>query len=193
MNYFIENTALTLISRREFVEKLVYWCYNTDHLGIRGEIPRLLAWLIKNCHSFKPFKDLLNINDVVKCLVEMISSNHGVMQNESFYALNLLCIGSDPNTNDNINSNDINPTFFEQLINADIGKNLNFAINKYSDKMDKQTIENLVTLLEHLIQSYSLIDHLRSNNLKDGLEKLKSNSNLQLILERLNVVLHAID
>lgn len=185
-----------MISRLEFLEKLVYWCYNTDHLGIRGEIPRLLAWLIKNCHSFKPFKDMLHIKDVVKCLVEMISSNHGVMQNESFYSLNLLCIGSVSNTNDcpNANSNNqIDETFFEQLITADIGKNLNFAINKYNDKMDKQTIENLVTLLEHLIQSHLLIEHFKSNNVKDGLEKLKSNSNTHSVLERLNVILSAIN
>lgn len=174
----------------------MYWCYNTDHLGIRGEIPRLLAWLIKNCHSFKPFKHLLVVKDVVKCLVEMISSNHGVMQNESFYALNLLCIGSGSSANgcSNGNSNnDIEEIFFEQLLKADIGKNLNFAINKYNDKMDKQTIENLVTLLEHLIQSHSLIEHFKSNNVKDGLEKLKSNSNTHCVLERLNVILSTIN
>ncbi|KAJ8950000.1 hypothetical protein NQ318_002411 [Aromia moschata] len=88
-----ESAALDLISRVDLLERLIYWCYNSDHLGVRGEVPRLLCWLIKNCHSFKPFENVLSVNGTVKCVVEMISSNHAVMQNEAFYGLNLLCIG----------------------------------------------------------------------------------------------------
>ncbi|GJQ68543.1 hypothetical protein Trydic_g17111 [Trypoxylus dichotomus] len=28
-----ESTARALITRKEFIEKIVYWCYNSDHLG----------------------------------------------------------------------------------------------------------------------------------------------------------------
>jgi hypothetical protein len=191
-----EKAALDLISRKEFLEKLIYWCYNSDHLGVRGEIPRLLSWLIKHCHSFKPFKTLIQIKDSVKCLVEMTSSNHAVMQNESFYALNLLCIGCGVG-NESDSSNGVNgdhaaedgdQTLFDQLINADIGKNLSFVVNKYSDKMDKHTIENLLTLLEQLINSPSLVGHLKSNNVGEALAKLTANPNAQAVSEKLNHV-----
>ncbi|RZC32954.1 rap1 GTPase-GDP dissociation stimulator 1-B [Asbolus verrucosus] len=193
-----EKAALDLISREDFLEKLIYWCYNSDHLGVRGEIPRLLSWLIKHCHSFKPFKTLIQVKDSVKCLVEMTSSNHAVMQNESFFALNLLCIGCGPSSeNDSsngVNGNGVNENvdqaLFEQFINADIGKNLNFVVNKYSDKMDRHTIENLVTLLEQLINSPSVVNHLKSTKVGDALSKLIStNTNAQAVIDRLNNIM----
>ncbi|EFA00118.1 GTPase-GDP dissociation stimulator vimar [Tribolium castaneum] len=194
-----EKAALDLISRKEFLEKLIYWCYNSDHLGVRGEIPRLLSWLIKHCHSFKPFHALLQVRDSVKCLVEMMSSNHAVMQNESFYALNLLCIGCGV-SHENDSSNGVNGdhanedgVLFEQLIDAEIGKNLSFVVNKYSDKMDKQTIENLVTLLEQLINSRAVSSHLKSNNVGEALAKLASNSNAQSLSDKLNHVMSEIN
>nr|CAI5826614.1 unnamed protein product [Callosobruchus analis] len=92
-----EKAALDLISRQDFLERLVFWCYNSDHLGIRGEVPRLISWLIKNCRSFKPFKGVLDVDGCVKCIVEMICSNHAVMQNEAFIALSLMCTGCKKN------------------------------------------------------------------------------------------------
>ncbi|KAJ3662966.1 hypothetical protein Zmor_007280 [Zophobas morio] len=187
-----EKAALDLISRKDFLEKLMYWCYNSDHLGVRGEVPRLLSWLIKHCHSFKPFKTLIQTKDSVKCLVEMSSSNHGVMQNESFYSLNLLIIGCGV-SNENDSSNGLNGehgnddgVLFEQFISAEIGKNLNFVVNKYGDKMDKHTIENLLTLLEQLVNSPPVVQHLKSNSVGEALEKLSSNPNAQSLNEKLN-------
>lgn len=29
------EAALNLLSRKDFIERLVYWCYNSDHLGVR--------------------------------------------------------------------------------------------------------------------------------------------------------------
>ncbi|KAJ8938448.1 hypothetical protein NQ314_011484 [Rhamnusium bicolor] len=189
----ISSAALDLISRVDFLERLVYWCYNSDHLGVRGEVPRLLAWLIKHCHSFKPFENLLSVKDCVKCIVEMISSNHAVMQNEAFYALNLLCIGcshSNSSQNGNLNYRNDDSTdkniekLMKEVVNADIGKNLNFVINKYGEKMDKQTIDNLLTLLEQLVKSKAVIDHFNSTSVKDVLGKISSNPNAQNISEK---------
>ncbi|KAJ8974608.1 hypothetical protein NQ317_019353 [Molorchus minor] len=164
-----ESAALALISRVDFLERLVYWCYNSDHLGVRGEVPRLLSWLIKHCHSFKPFENLLSVKGTIKCIVEMISSNHAVMQNEAFYALNLLCIGfssADSSHNKDVNNvsenTDRMKRLIDELIQADIGKNLNFVINRY--------------------------DHFNSVNIKEALEKLSTNTNAENISRKIREI-----
>ncbi|CAG9816384.1 unnamed protein product [Phaedon cochleariae] len=162
-----ESAALDLISRKDFIERLVYWCYNSDHLGVRGEVPRLLAWLIKHCHSTKPYEGLLDVEDSVKCIVEMISSNHAVMQNEAFYALTLLCASNDKEK--------INSKLMDVLVDANVGKNLNFVLTKYSEKMDRCTIDNLTCLLEQIVKSAVVCDHLKASNILAPLNKLSSN------------------
>lgn len=180
--FILESAALDLIGRKEFIEKLVYWCYNSDHLGVRGEVPRLLVWLIKNCHSFKPFSSFISIPESVKCLVEMISSNHALMQNEAFLALNILYIGC----------SNTKPTDTEKLVElvveADIGKNLNFILTKYGGKMDQHTVDNLLTLLEHFINSKLVIDHLNQSNIKDPLQKVYNVAHTQDLKERVNSI-----
>ncbi|KAG5893659.1 hypothetical protein JTB14_028813 [Gonioctena quinquepunctata] len=186
-----ESAALELISRVDFIERLIHWCYNSDHLGVRGEVPRLLAWLIKHCHSFKPFAAFVQVQDSVKCLVEMISSNHAVMQNEALYALNLLCKGcSHCNFSQNIevNNHSSEEKLMDVLIEADIGKNLNFVLTKYGDKMDRPTIENLLTLLEQIVRSRAICDHLNQTKVQAPLSKLFTNPNAQNITDKLNII-----
>lgn len=151
------------------------WCYNSNHLGVRGEVPRLIAWLIKHCHSFQPISIILNTDKLVRCLVEMISSNHAIMQNEAYFALNILTLGS---TNEN------NREFVERCINADIGKHLHYIIGKYADKPDFKSTENLLCLLENLSKSPQLVEHLRSCGLKEALAKLQNGEKLDLIMDR---------
>lgn len=121
------------------------------------------------------------------------------MQNESFYALNLLCIGCgvahESESSNGVNGDHVNEdgALFEQLIQAEIGKNISFVVNKYSEKMDKQTIENLITLLEQLINSSAVVNHLKSNNVGEALTKLSSNPNAQSLSEKLNHVLNEIN
>lgn len=176
----LESAALDLINKKEFIEKLVYWCYNSDHLGVRGEVPRLLVWLIKNCHSFKPFGSFISIPGSVKCLVEMISSNHALMQNEAFLALNMLYIGIST-----IQPMDLRK-FIELIIEADIGKNLNFILTKYGGKMEQHTVENLLILLEHLVKNKLFIDHLNQSKVKDPLRKVYIVAHTQELKHRLD-------
>lgn len=173
-----ESAALDIISRKDLIERLVYWCYNSDHLGIRGEVPRLLSWLIKQCHSFTPFKLLLENSDSIKCIVEMISSNHVVMQNEAFYALTLLYLGCSSQNSDRNNEKSDIVSLNKILINADIGKNINFVLTKYGDKMDACTIENILTLLEQLCKSEDVINHLKNTEIQTPLPKLYKNPNI---------------
>lgn len=167
-----EAAAMDLINRKDFLERILHWCYNSDHLGIRGEVPRLVAWLIKNSNSSKPFPQLISIKNSVKCLVEMIASNHLVMQNESFIALSLLCQG----TKDN---DAVHKQLFAELPNAQIGKSLNFALTKNADKMDQTTLDNLICLLEHLTSNNEVANHLKAEKVYENLTKLLNNKNLK--------------
>lgn len=181
-----QEPALDLLSRKDFIERLVYWFNNSDHLGVRGEVPRLISWLIKNCNSYKPFKGLLDIEESLKCLVEMTSSSHAMMQNEALSSLDLVCVGSSE-------LNEIEfERFIESVINADIGRHLQFVINRYGEKMNEQTISNLLSLLEHLIKSDKALTHLHQNKVRSALLKINSSFNSKQLLDRLNTVLSAL-
>lgn len=168
-NLISEKAAAQMLSRIEFMRRLVHWCYNCDHLGIRGEVPRLIAWLIKHSHSFDPFPPLLDVPDLVKCLVEMISSNHAVMQNEALYALNLLLLGYKGKDRER---------FVQQLVGADVGKHFLFILNKYGDRMDQKTEENIVKVLDKMLECEAILGHLKNSGLQGALENLKGNSSV---------------
>lgn len=180
------EAAFNLLLRKDFIERLVYWCYNSDHLGVRGEVPRIFCWLIKNSHSSSPFSTFLTIPDSTKCIVEMISSNHGVMQNESFLALSILAVGL---SNNEKHAGDEMERFYKTLCDSAIGKNLNFVMNKYGEKWDQHTIENCLTLLENLVKSGQVVAHLKENNILECLEKLKNNGNVKDNLTRVSSII----
>ena len=197
-----ETIALDLANRREFVERIIYWRYNSDSPTVNSEAARLLAWLIKNCHSSDPFTLIVSIPNSVKCLVEMIASNHTVMQNEALLALCLICarcLKSQlvENTN-NANPIDENEKdnyldvmradhvcLDELLIDSEIGKHLTFIVNKYFKKMDKEIVENLLVLLDQISGSLTLLKHLRETCVGESLKLLAENPDLTNIKNRL--------
>lgn len=179
---------MSLIQRKQFIERLVYWCYNSDHLGVRGEVPRLLAWLIKNCHKTKPFQTLLSVNDSLKCLVEMISSIHVVMQNEALLALNIICLSS-KNRKDSINNENDLPNMF---VKSDVGKHLSFMINKYYEKMENGTLENLLTLIEQLTEYTIVTEHLNALKVDESLTVLKNVKSTTNYEKRIDVLVDKI-
>ncbi|KAB0792437.1 hypothetical protein PPYR_14396 [Photinus pyralis] len=180
------TAALDLVTRRDLLTKIVEWSNNTDHLGVRGEASRFLAWLIKHCHSSKPYVLILETKDCVKCLVDMISSNHAVMQNEAFYSITLLCSKcyENPARVDELSA---------VLIEANIGKNLSFLVNKYKDKFEGEAVSNLLTLVENLSKSPSVVDHLRESNVHERLRQLLDNSKINERHDRIIQLANAID
>lgn len=181
-----------MANRKEFIEKIVYWCYNSDHLGVRAEAPRLLVWLIKNSQSADAFPKILSVPNSVKCLVEMISSLHVVMQNEALLALNLMCShyfctsdneGLHPAISQQVNNMNLDDSntvadstyLAELLISADIYKNISFLINKYYEKMSLDTARNIVTLLSVLSKSTKIVDHFKTCNINNTLHLLQKN------------------
>lgn len=171
-----------MIQQRDFVKKLVYWCYNSDHLGVRGEAPRLLCWLIKNCHSSTHLATIPSVPDSIKCLVEMISTMHAVMQNEALLALNLLCASSSKQSN--------LPQLF---IDADLGKHIAFVINKYHEKMERETIENMLILLEQLTKFTPISKHLLNSKVNDTLKLLTANKNATPSNSRISKLITSIE
>ncbi|CAG9767174.1 unnamed protein product [Ceutorhynchus assimilis] len=174
------NAALNLLSRKDFIERLVYCCYNSDHLGVRGEVPRSFSWLIKNTKSSEPFPMFVSVKDSTKCIVEMISSNHAVMQNEAFIALRILAVGLH-------NSNSLDP-FYTSLCEAALGKNFNFVLNKYGEKWDQPIFENCLSLLENLVDSNEIVKDLKDNEIVDSLEKLNSHNCLDRVQNLLAIL-----
>ncbi|KAF7278650.1 visceral mesodermal armadillo-repeats [Rhynchophorus ferrugineus] len=179
------EVAFNLLSRKDFIEKLVFWCYKSDHLGVRGEVPRIFSWLVRNTCESTPFSTFLSVPDSVKCIVEMISSNHGEMQNESFRALSILATGL---SNSEKHSGDELDQYYQLLCDASIGKNLNFVMNKYGEKWDHHTINNCLILLDGLIKSDLLINHLKETDIVTALEKLKNNTNSKEYLMTINKI-----
>lgn len=174
----------------------MYWCYNSDHIGVRGEVPRLVAWLIKNCQSSNIFNKLLDIQDLIKCIVEMTTSSHSVMQNEAIAALTILCTECSnikPENNQKTNKANNSPNkdlqkFCDLLVTADIAKHLIFVIHKCSDKQDIETLNNLVVLLEKLIQSKVIVDHFKTRDLIDSFTKLSINCKTNNMPERIKYI-----
>ncbi|XP_018335360.1 rap1 GTPase-GDP dissociation stimulator 1 [Agrilus planipennis] len=206
-----EEAALNLATRPEFIKKLVEYCFNSDHIGVRGEATRLLAWLIKHCHSSKPFPLILETKDCIRSVVEMISSNFAVMQNEALYALNLICFvyftkdkeeeyecNSSTNKNINRNEDDFNREKGEEklcqaLKEADVGKHLTFVLNKYREKMDKETIGNVVTFLEQVTKSGELVQHLKDSGVHEALAKIREQKNAEASAGKITALINVIE
>lgn len=179
---------MDLITRKDLLERLVYLCFNSDHPGVRAESPRLLAWLIKHCHSNDPFPALIRVTDSIKCLIEMLPSSHAVMQNESLLALNLLCIAHNQSTK--VEDKNILEACF---VSSDIGKYIAFLINKYSEKMEREIIENLLFLLEKLCTYASVKNNLKNNQVAEVLKKYLDRADVKELHNRVNKLISSID
>lgn len=166
--FITDKVALALLNRKDFLEHLVDWCQNSDHLGVRGEACRLIAWLIKHCHSEKPYRMVIEVKDCVKCLVEMIMSVHAAMQNEAFFALKLLCLSQLSSSNNGLAINgcsdqkncDNVSSLEKALVDADVAESLLFLIKNHLDKLEKETVENMISLLKLLLTSQRILSHL---------------------------------
>ncbi|XP_067133424.1 rap1 GTPase-GDP dissociation stimulator 1-like isoform X2 [Centruroides vittatus] len=87
-----DKIANSLGENIPFIQRLIGWCTTEDHPGVKGESTRLLAWLVKNCSSKTVLMNLLKEN-ALPYLVNMLNSEHEVMQNEALTAL--LIVASD--------------------------------------------------------------------------------------------------
>lgn len=176
--FFAEETALRLCSDSNLIVRIVDWCFSTDHLGVKAESSRLLAWLIKNCKhegekQSKAYETILLTSNSLKCLVDMIPSQHAVMQNEALLALNLLVYNYLKTRSASIQSAihlDI------ELINANLGSNLQTLLKL--PHLEKEVIENLITLMRQLIEIYPIAmkQHFDESKLSQQLKEIIVNN-----------------
>lgn len=140
----------------------------------------------------------------------MISSMHVVMQNEALLALNLICLTSrnrnDSLNNENVTINNENVTINNEnvvtinngndlakmFVVSDVGKHLTFMMNKYYEKIENGTLENLLTLIEQLTDYTEIIDHLNVLKVDDALMLFKNLKTGTIYAKRIDTLIDVI-
>ncbi|KAI4470821.1 rap1 gtpase-gdp dissociation stimulator 1 [Holotrichia oblita] len=116
-----ESSARTLISKKEFIEKIIYWCYNSDHLGVRAEAPshinseylaelliaadiaKSIEFIIKKYHEKIAFETASNL---IK-LLSLLSNSTGIIEHFKNCKMNEALILLEKNKNIKELSSDI--------------------------------------------------------------------------------------
>lgn len=105
----------------------------------------------------------------VESMINMLTSQHVVMQNEALIALSIISsiylLKSDSSSLNNIN-------LIELYIKCELGKKLADFIKRSSDNMSKEIVENLQTFTKILRQSDKLNKHLEENNVNELLKSI---------------------
>ncbi|XP_044760544.1 rap1 GTPase-GDP dissociation stimulator 1-B [Coccinella septempunctata] len=188
-----ETAARNMISKKLFIEKLVRWFSNTHHLGVKLEVSRLLAWLIKNCHSWESMQYILKTDGAVACLVSMFSSEDVIMENEALFSLNLLAISiiqcSDITSLKDIDVEKNKAEFVKQIVEADIASVLPYMrIFSHSEQM----LENLIGLLEKLLVHQDILNHFvdkkAANTLIENMQMIKYQNCLEKLQKVISLV-----
>ncbi|KAJ9581282.1 hypothetical protein L9F63_023554, partial [Diploptera punctata] len=174
-----ESAACKLGCKKDLIMSLVTWCGTEDHPGVQGEANRLLAWLIKNSKSQEVMTTILE-SGAVPHLVDMITAEHAVMQNEALMALVLLA---------NMRLSDSEP----RLIEAKIGHKLETFINDYSSSLPCEMIQNVLGLIKELGKSGTMRRHLVDCGVSTALSKLSNKANVVSISDQICQLTSALD
>lgn len=157
------------------LEQVTQWAARWEHPGVTGEAQRLLAWTIRQLHSTQALAQVLQVEGCVSCLVNMLVGSHVIMQNEAIISLTILCLAFlDPLTEINDN-NQISETesyqdtngvsssavkLTEDLIKAEVGKQLKTMIETNLNVLQLEILENICKFITILIKSRELCSHL---------------------------------
>lgn len=170
--------ALELLENKTLINQLVQWSKSSEVPGVTGESLRLMAWLIK--HGFqlkkeqstditsidsKSLKEFINTDDAVASMVNMLTSQHLVMQNEALIALSIIATVFSSKNQTDVNLDDL-------FIKCDLGQKITELITKCSDNMTKEIVENLQTFITILRVSEKLETHLNNYNIDELLKSI---------------------
>uniref|UniRef100_A0A1A9WI19 Uncharacterized protein n=1 Tax=Glossina brevipalpis TaxID=37001 RepID=A0A1A9WI19_9MUSC len=198
-----EKLALELLKNKTLIEQLVHWSKSSDYAGVTGESLRLMAWLIKHAYLNKiayalPRKgdapaeqlvdkipstdydrssltEFINNESTIEAMINMLTSQHLVMQNEALIALCILCVvflGNSSSSSSSVSGDDTAIKLQEAFIKFEVGKKLAELINKSSDTMTKEIVENLQNFTNLLRTSDKLVAHLEQNNINELLKSI---------------------
>lgn len=180
-----EQLANELLCNRQLIEQLVHWSKSSDFASVTGESLRLMAWLIKHAYFQKNVLPKGTTNDsstmpsppppmneqnlvsfvqtagAVDCMVNMLTSQHLVMQNEALIALCIMAaiLGA-------------RSELEELLVACHLGQKLGEFIGKSADTMTKEIVENLQTFMTLLRRSERLVEHLNAHNIDELLKTI---------------------
>lgn len=192
-----EKLALELLRNKTLIEQLVHWSKSSDYAGVTGESLRLMAWLIKHAYLGRiayalprkgdapvehfadklppedydrsSLKAFIAIDGTVEAMINMLTSQHLVMQNEALIALCILSVvyltNSAAAKSDDVHLDEI-------FIKYEVGKKLAELIRKSSDTMTKEIVENLQNFNNLLRTSGKLVTHLEENNINELLKSI---------------------
>lgn len=175
INNFTEKIALELLANEKLISQLIHWSKSSDYAGVTGESFRLIAWLIKHAyqsHSSTPSDvtyliKFIAIKDAVESMINMLQSTHLVMQNEALIALTIM---SSVLYQKDTEVNKLDEIFIE----CNLGQKIVDLIQKSSDNMTKEIVENLQIFVKLLKLSKKLVEHLDAHNIDKLLESIPS-------------------
>ncbi|EFN75447.1 Rap1 GTPase-GDP dissociation stimulator 1-B [Harpegnathos saltator] len=157
------EAAVSLGRREDLIERAVEWCSIENHPGVQGEANRLIAWLINNSRDRQIALSIIKYG-AVQHLVNMLLAQHSLMQNEAILGLTILTR--------------ICPAESEELlIAADFGRNMREFFETRTDNLDIHIILNALSLLNSVVQSDQLKEHLKSCELASTCKNLCSKEN----------------
>lgn len=185
-----ETLAKELLENGLLIGRLVEWSTAQDVTGgaVNGESSRLMAWLVKhaflkkfrregdgeskekmeelNKGEIKALKEFVRVAGAVNSMVEMLKSQHLVMQNESLVALTIIVsfLRGDGESLKEVE---------RILVEANVGGNLAAFMRNQSETMTKEIVDNLKTLLEVLGRgSEAVREHLKSQKVEEELKNI---------------------
>lgn len=145
----------------------------------------------------------LQVDGCVSCLVNMLVGTHVIMQNEAIISLTILCLafldrGTEINDNNQIletesyqDSRGISSSatkLTEDLIKAEVGKQLKTMIETNLNVLQLEILENICKFITILIKSREICSHLHQQGVHQALarcitEKEDLKENLQKSIE----------
>ena len=188
------------MKNKTLIEQLVHWSKSSDYAGVTGESLRLMAWLIKHAYLSKiayalprkgdapaeqladkipqleydrsSLNDFISNESTIEAMVNMLTSQHLVMQNEALIALCILCVVYLSPSSTNQQSDEHAQQIQDAFIKYEVGKKLAELINKSSDSMTKEIVENLENFTNLLRTSDKLVAHLEQHNISELLKSI---------------------
>ncbi|XP_065205375.1 GTPase-GDP dissociation stimulator vimar [Planococcus citri] len=148
-----ESIAHELGCKKDLIQKVVEWSLTKDHPGVQGESIRFLAWIVKNCRKPDVLDVFIQCNAVPQ-MVEMIVSDHEVMQNEGLLAVTILST--------------VKLDLVEKvLLDSKIGEKIVRLLKERKPK--KEVFINVLTLIRQLSSSNNLKQHLRKEGVSSAI------------------------
>nr|XP_031841085.1 rap1 GTPase-GDP dissociation stimulator 1-B isoform X1 [Nomia melanderi] len=172
------EAAVELGKKSDLLKKTVEWCDVEEHPGVQGEANRLIAWLINNSRC-KEISLLMIEHGAVPHLVKMLMSQHILMQNEALISLMILTTSCLADCE-------------KLLLETDIGEKL-CRFFEVTNNLEIPILHNAISLLDNIVNSDVLREHIRKSNLKSLCQNMVDNNGdlsvrdkLKQICEKLN-------